>query len=257
MKRINQMKSVVAGWGQLEGRSLEALSEPIVCLGPGGDFVTQIVADEMGEMIFVSQNSGDAPTQTLQFVEQPIDWLERLFGIAGRLVGHTVQESPLQENGKEKNPRAFAHSSLTSAISTTLISTTLISTTPISTTPARALDMIRDGMFRKSRIQKDPIRKDRGRTAPPPTVYVYRRVAETLLESHETQRKNQQNESDTQTNADLQLRSPVQSDERILPDSAGNSGRTRREQSHRVRTCAGTRRERRTEAQSEQGSLFI
>lgn len=102
MKRINQMKSLVAGRRQMEGRSLEALSEPIICLGPGGDFVTQIVADEMGEMIFVSQNSGDAPTQTLQFVEQPIDWLERLFGIAGRLVGHTVQESPLQENGKEK-----------------------------------------------------------------------------------------------------------------------------------------------------------
>ncbi|MEY4787188.1 MAG: hypothetical protein RL692_1082, partial [Planctomycetota bacterium] len=52
----------------MEGRSLEALSEPIICLGPGGDFVTQIVADEMGEMIFVSQNSGDSPTQTLQFV---------------------------------------------------------------------------------------------------------------------------------------------------------------------------------------------
>ena len=241
------MKSLVAGRGQLEGRSLEALSEPIVCLGPGGDFVTQIVADEMGEMIFVSQNSGDAPTQTLQFVEQPIDWLERLFGIAGRLVGHTVQESPLQENGREKKPRSFAHSSLT----------TPISTAPISITPAKALGMIRDGLFRKSLIRKDPIRKDRGRTAPPPTVYVYRRVAETLLESHETQRKNQQNESDTQTNADLQLRSPIQSDERILPDSAGNCGRTRREQSHRVRTCGVSRRERRSEAQPEQGSLFI
>ena len=54
MKRINQMKSLSGD------RALQALSEPIICLGPGGDFVTQIVADEMGEMIFVSQNSGDA-----------------------------------------------------------------------------------------------------------------------------------------------------------------------------------------------------
>ena len=218
-------------------RALQALSEPIICLGPGGDFVTQIVADEMGEMIFVSQNSGDATGQNLSFVEQPIDWLERLFGIGARLVGHSVQESPLQENPLQINTRAFTDS---------------ISTTQNITTPSRALGMIRDGMFRKGRMRNDQVR-----SAPPPTVYVYRRVAETLLESHETQRMNQQNESDTQTNADLQLRSPVQSDERILPDSAGNSGRTRREQSHRVRTCAGTRRERRTEAQSEQGSLFI
>ena len=218
-------------------RAVQALSEPLICLGPGGDFVTQIVADEMGEMIFVSQNSGDATGQNLSFVEQPIDWLERLFGIGARLVGHSVQESPLQENPLQINTRAFTDS---------------ISTTQNITTPSRALGMIRDGMFRKGRMRNDQVR-----SAPPPTVYVYRRVAETLLESHETQRMNQQNESDTQTNADLQLRSPVQSDERILPDSAGNSGRTRREQSHRVRTCAGTRRERRTEAQSEQGSLFI
>ena len=231
MKRINQMKSLSGD------RALQALSEPIICLGPGGDFVTQIVADEMGEMIIVSQNSGDATGQNLSFVEQPIDWLERLFGIGARLVGHSVQESPLQENPLQINTRAFTDS---------------ISTTQNITTPSRALGMIRDGMFRKGRMRNDQVR-----SAPPPTVYVYRRVAETLLESHETQRMNQQNESDTQTNADLQLRSPVQSDERILPDSAGNSGRTSREQSHRVRTCAGTRRERRTEAQSEQGSLFI
>jgi hypothetical protein len=231
MKRINQMKSLSGD------RALQALSEPIICLGPGGDFVTQIVADEMGEMIFVSQNSGDATGQNLSFVEQPIDWLERLFGIGARLVGHSVQESPLQENPLHINARAFTDS---------------ISTTQNVTTPARALGMIRDGMFRKSRMRNDQVR-----TAPPPTVYVYRRVAETLLESHETQRKNQQNESDTQTNADLQLRSPVQSDERILPDSAGNCGRTRREQSHRVRTCGVSRRERRSEAQPEQGSLFI
>ena len=224
-------------------QALQALSEPIICLGPGGDFVTQIVADEMGEMIFVSQNSGDATGQNLSFVEQPIDWLERLFGIGARLVGHTVQESPLQENPLHINSRAFTDS---------------ISTTQNVTTPARALGMIRDGMIRDGMF-----RKGRGRTAPPPTVYVYRRVAETLLESQEsiqkidTQRMNQQNESDTQTNADLQLRSPVQSDERILPDSAGDSGRTRREQSHRVRTCGVSRRERRSEAQPEQGSLFI
>lgn len=226
MKRINQLKSLSGD------RALQALSEPIICLGPGGDFVTQIVADEMGEMIFVSQNSGDATGQNLSFVEQPIDWLERLFGIGARLVGHTVQESPLQENPRQINTRAFTDS---------------ISTTQNITTPARALGIIRKGL----------IRNDRGRTAPPPTVYVYRRVAETLLESHETLRMNQQNESDTQTNADLQLRSPIQSDERILPDSAGNCGRTRREQSHRVRTCGVSRRERRSEAQPEQGSLFI
>ena len=224
-------------------RALQALSEPIICLGPGGDFVTQIVADEMGEMIFVSQNSGDATGQNLSFVEQPIDWLERLFGIGARLVGHTVQESPLQENPLHINSRAFTDS---------------ISTTQNVTTPARALGMIRDGMIRDGMF-----RKGRGRTAPPPTVYVYRRVAETLLESQEsiqkidTQRMNQQNESDTQTNADIQLRSPVQSNERLLPDSAGDSGRTRREQSHRVRTCGVSRRERRSEAQPEQGSLFI
>lgn len=226
MKRINQLKSLSGD------RALQALSEPIICLGPGGDFVTQIVADEMGEMIFVSQNSGDATGQNLSFVEQPIDWLERLFGIGARLVGHSVQESPLQENPRQINTRAFTDS---------------ISTTQNITTPARALGIIRKGL----------IRNDRSRTAPPPTVYVYRRVAETLLESHETLRMNQQNESDTQTNADLQLRSPIQSDERILPDSAGNCGRTRREQSHRVRTCGVSRRERRSEAQPEQGSLFI
>ncbi len=231
MKRINQITSRFIGQSQLPdrnqlpGRALQALSEPIVCLGPGGDFVTQIVADEMGEMIFVSQNSGDSSGQTLQFIEQPIDWLERLFGIGGRLVGHTVQESPLQEK-----PRG-------------------ISAGPISTTPAKALEMIRNG---------------RGRGAPPPTVYVYRRVTETYpiesqktSQSHETERMNQQNESHTKANADLQLRSPVQSNERILPDSAGNCGRTRREQSHRVRACGGSRRERRPEAQPEQGSLFI
>ena len=232
------MKSLLGNQALQGDRALQELSEPIICLGPGGDFVTQIVADEMGEMIFVSQNSGDATGQNLSFVEQPIDWLERLFGIGARLVGHTVQESPLQENPLHINSRAFTDS---------------ISTTQNVTTPARVLGMIRDGM----------IRKGRGRTAPPPTVYVYRRVAQTLLESQEsiqkidTQRMNQQNESYTQTNADLQLRSPVQSDERILPDSAGDSGRTRREQSHRVRTCGVSRRERRSEAQPEQGSLFI
>lgn len=232
MKRIKQINSL-SGDRALKGdRALQALSEPIICLGPGGDFVSQIVADEMGEMIFVSQNSGDATGQNLSFVEQPIDWLERLFGIGARLVGHTVQESPQQENPLQINARALTDS---------------ISTTQNVTTPARALGMIRDGM----------IRKGRGRSAPPPTVYVYRRVAETLSESHETQRMNQQNESHTQANADLQLRPTIQSDERILPDSAGNCGRTRREQSHRVRTCGGSRRERRSEAQPEQGSLFI
>jgi len=231
------MKSLSGDRALRGDRALQALSEPLICLGPGGDFVTQIVADEMGEMIFVSQNSGDATGQNLSFVEQPIDWLERLFGIGARLVGHSVQESPLQENPRQINTRAFTDS---------------ISTTQNVTTPARALGMIRDGMFRKGRMRNDQVR-----SAPPPTVYVYRRVAETLLESHETQRMNQQNESDTQTNADLQLRSPVQSDERILPDSAGNCGRTRREQSHRVRTCGVSHRERRSEAQPEQGSLFI
>ena len=237
------MKSLLGNQALQGDRALQALSEPIICLGPGGDFVTQIVADEMGEMIFVSQNSGDATGQNLSFVEQPIDWLERLFGIGARLVGHTVQESPLQENPLHINSRAFTDS---------------ISTTQNVTTPARALGMIREGMIRDGMF-----RKGRGRTAPPPTVYVYRRVAETLLESQEsiqkidTQRMNQQNESDTQTNADIQLRSPVQSNERLLPDSAGDSGRTRREQSHRVRTCGVSRRERRSEAQPEQGSLFI
>ena len=231
------MKSLSGDRALRGDRALQALSEPLICLGPGGDFVTQIVADEMGEMIFVSQNSGDATGQNLSFVEQPIDWLERLFGIGARLVGHSVQESPLQENPRQINTRAFTDS---------------ISTTQNVTTPARALGMIRDGMFRKGRMRNDQVR-----SAPPPTVYVYRRVAETLLESHETQRMNQQNESDTKTNADLQLRSPVQSDERILPDSAGNCGRTRREQSHRVRTCGVSHRERRSEAQPEQGSLFI
>ncbi len=241
MKRINQIKSLLGDreLRELRGdRALQALSEPIICLGPGGDFVTQIVADEMGEMIFVSQNSGDATGQNLSFVEQPIDWLERLFGIGARLVGHTVQESPLQENPLHINSRGFTDS---------------ISTKQNVTTPSRALGMIGDGMFRKGR----------SRTAPPPTVYVYRRVAETLSESqvsiqtNDTQRMNLQNESDTQTNADLQLRSPIQSNERLLPDSAGNCGRTRREQSHRVRTCGVSRRERRSETQPEQGSLFI
>lgn len=253
MKSLSGDRALQGNQALSGDRALQALSEPIICLGPGGDFVTQIVADEMGEMIFVSQNSGDATGQNLSFVEQPIDWLERLFGIGARLVGHTVQESPLQENPLHINSRAFTDS---------------ISTTQNVTTPARALGMIRDGMirdgmFRDGMFRKGRMRNDQVRTAPPPTVYVYRRVAETLLESQEsiqtinTQRMNQQNESDTQTNADIQLRSPVQSNERLLPDSAGNCGRTRREQSHRVRTCGVSRRERRTEAQPEQGSLFI
>ncbi len=207
--------------------ALHALSEPLVCFGPGGDFVTQIVADECGEMISVSQRSSDVTAQAVRFVEEPIDWLERLLGIGARLVGHSAQESP-------KPPTANGLKN------------------PNSTTAGRALSMIRN---------------EGARGAPPPTVYVYRRVAMTLsnelnksnesAESHEQERMTQTNESHPQTNADFQLCSPVQTGERILPDSARNRGRTRREQGHRVRTCGGARGERCAETQSEQGSLFI